>query len=222
MSISPLLTRFRSDPVAFGKLLWPHVEFFPKQVSILESVRDNEQTFVTAGHKLGKDFVAGFVMLWYFLVHHPVRVVTTSVKDDHLRVLWGECGRFIQTAKYPLDSKDGGPLVVTHREIRKVVNGSRCPYSYMIGLVSEKAEGLAGHHAPYTLALIDEASGVQDLAFERIDTWARKMVAIGNPYAPTPGCTFFKRAVLGGDIDSFIRPVTQVEGSTHAASSATA
>lgn len=188
---------FKTQPMKFAQLLWPDVVFYREQRKIIRSVVHNDETFVTAGHQLGKDFVAGFIALWFFLTRHPVRVVTTSVKDDHLRVLWGEIGRFIDTARYPLGHKDGGPLVVKHREIQKIVNGTVCKVSYLIGSVSEKGEGMAGHHAAHTLLLVDEASGVEDEVYKRADSWAKRKLIIGNPYECQ---NFFRKGVEGGDL----------------------
>lgn len=148
----------RKEPLLLKRICWPHVVFYDRQVEIVESVRDNYETVVPAAHQMGKDFISGFIALWYFLVHNPVRVVTTSVKDDHLRVLWGEIRRYIDTSAVPLDSKRGGPLLVQSREIKKVRgDGSLDPISYMIGMVSEDPAGLAGHHARYGLMIYDEA-----------------------------------------------------------------
>src|SRR5271165_4609449 len=114
---------------------------------------------------LGKDFIAGFIGLYYFMRWTPCRVLTTSVKEGHLIVLWGEINRFIQTSRFPLRSDMGGPLLVNHMSIRKYIdekNKVLCPISYLIGTVSEKGEGMAGHHAEHTLFIGDEASGLDD------------------------------------------------------------
>ncbi len=47
------LIREVRDPVKFGKLLWPHVTFYDKQQEVIYSVRDNIETLVPAGNKLG-------------------------------------------------------------------------------------------------------------------------------------------------------------------------
>jgi len=207
---------FRDRPLAFARLLWPHVSFYREQQKVLESVVANDETFVPAGNMLGKDFVSGFVALWFFLTRSPVRVVTTSVKDDHLRVLWGEIGRFVQESRFPLAVKDGGPLILNHRDIRKMVlrhpgpdfdvknmghapgmERVRCEISYLRGMVSERGEGMAGHHATHTLCIIDEASGVDDLVYTQQATWARKLLAIGNC---NPTQNFFYKGIKGGDL----------------------
>lgn len=177
--------------------LWPDVSFYDRQWEIVESVERNDETYVPAGNMLGKDFVTGFICVAEILRHPVVRVVTTSVKDDHLRVLWGEINRFIATSRYPLRVEDGGPLIVNHRDVRKVVRGETCPISYLRGMVSAKGEGLAGHHAPHTLAVGDEASGLDDEAYQQFQGWAKRMLFIGNP---NPCQNFFYKGVEAGDL----------------------
>jgi hypothetical protein len=183
-----------TDPIKLSKILWPHVEFFDKQWEIIYSVVENDLTVVPAGNMLGKDFVSGFIAVYSFLVNPEARIITTSVKDDHLRVLWGEIGRFVQSSRFPLLKDQGGPLIFNHRDIRKIVRGQECKISYLRGMVSEKGEGMAGHHAAFTLGIIDEASGVDDMVYTQMDTWARRILLIGNC---NPCENFFKTAVKG-------------------------
>lgn len=190
------------DPDTLRRILWPKVDFFDKQQEIVASVDTNDETIVTAGNMLGKDYVSAFINLRYFLLHAGrtggCRAVTTSVKEDHLRVLWGEMGRFIQSSRIPLTTKKGGPLLVNHLDIRMVMpDGSTNPISYLRGMVSALGEGMAGHHAAYTLATLDEASGIDDLVYDQVRTWAKRILVIGNPL---PTENFFKKAVKQGDI----------------------
>lgn len=202
------------DPMQFIGVLWPQylATIYKEQRDTVYSVRDNDETVVCSGNELGKDFIAALIALWYYLCHNPVRIVVTSVSDDHLRVFFGELDKHIAAAKYPLVAKrkrdemvgytqvSGGPLLVNHRDIRKFVDGKRCPTSYIIGKVSERGEGLQGHHAPYTMFIADEASGIDDVAYNMAQTWAKKMLIFGNPLAPRGGTNFFYRAVKGGDV----------------------
>lgn len=70
---------------------------------------------------LGKDYTASYVIPWFLLTRHPVRIVTTSAKDDHLRVLWGELGERLRTSALGLTVERGGILQVNHQDIRKLV-----------------------------------------------------------------------------------------------------
>lgn len=128
-----------------------------------------------------------------------MRIITTSVRDDHLRVLWGEIGNAIETCRFPLSHKKGGPLIINHREVRKIHKNSVCKISYLIGTVSEKGEGMAGHHAPYTLGVIDEASGIDEVVYTQMQTWAKRILIFGNCH-PCPREHFFRKAVREGDI----------------------
>ena len=191
-----------TEPNTLRRILWPTVAFFDKQQEIIDSVDHNDETIVPAGNMLGKDYVAAFINLRYFLLHAGLtggcRCITTSIKEDHLRVLWGEMGRFIQTSRIPLTAKKGGPFVVNHLDIRYVgPDGQTNPISYLRGMVSALGEGMAGHHAKYTLATLDEASGIDNLVYDQVRTWAKRILVIGNPL---PCENFFKKAVKGGDI----------------------
>jgi hypothetical protein len=219
------------DPIALQKELWPDVSFYSKQQEVIYSVANNDETIVPAGNMLGKDFVAGFIVLWFFLTRSPCRIVTTSAKDDHLRVLWGEIGNFISTSVIPLDQARGGPLVINQRELRKVNNsGEEIKKSYVIGMVAseDKMAAMQGHHiaqtgdsVPRTLFLADECSSIPQAYYVMARTWANRVLGIGNPW---PCNNFFKHAVTGqpgtndkgGDIPSsdrkyFYRKVIQIK-----------
>lgn len=185
--------------------LWPHVTFYKQQREIIRSVADNDETYVPAGNMLGKDFVSGFVVLWFFLTRYPCRIITTSAKDDHLRVLWGEIGRYIQDSKFPLTADKGGPLIHNHREIRRVYNGKECKLSYVKGMVAapDSIAAMQGHHIaktgdriPRTLFVSDESSSVRDEYMTMATTWANRVLVIGNTW---PCENFFKRGVKAGD-----------------------
>lgn len=191
--------RFKAiDPIEFACTIWPTHEFWSKQLEVIESVEYNNITVVPSCNKGGKDFVAGHIALSHFLRYPECRVICTSVKDDHLRVLFAEIQRFIETARFPLIGSRFNGLRVLHRDIRKFIGRKQiCPISYMRGMVSLKGEGLAGHHAAHTLGIIDEASGVDDIVFTQMETWAQHILVIGNPL---PCSNFFYKAVKEGDI----------------------
>ena len=181
--------------------------FYRKQREIIYSVWTTPETIVPAGNMLGKDFVAGWIALSFFLTRNPCRILTTSVDGDQLEsVLWGEIRRFIQSSKYPLESDRGGPLLVNSMHIRKVDVATRQidPLSYILGRVAKKGEGMLGHHIaemgdgiPRTLLIGDEASGLEDGLIDTCRTWAKRILLIGNPY----DCNnYFRRSVREGNV----------------------
>lgn len=194
------------DHFAFQKEMWPQYSLYDKQREIARSVERDDETYITAGNKLGKDFTAGEICVNIFLrclkLNIGCRIVTHSVAEHHLKVLWAEIARFVTTCKRPLiyDSKENphGPLIMNYMEIRRASEAdARNPQNYLIGRVSEKGEGLAGHHAEWTLFVSDEASGGDDVAYKMAQGWAKHMLIFGNPNACT---NYFYRGVKGGDI----------------------
>lgn len=193
----------QTNPHRLAKLLWPDVYFYQQQREIIDSVWYNDETIVPAGNMLGKDFVAGRIVILFFLTRRPCRIVNTSAKDDHLRVLWGEIGEGINNSRIPLTTDKGGPLIVTHREIRKVYKGTVCPKSYVRGMVAgtDSIASMQGHHIantgdgiPKTLFMSDESSSVEDEYFRMARTWANRMLLFGNPWQCS---NYFFRAVEG-------------------------
>lgn len=191
------LQTLQDDPVKFGKLCWPDVELYKQQREICYSVRDNKETFVPAGNVLGKDFVSAFIALWFFCTRRPCRVVTTSVKSAQLDdVLWGEIRRFLKTTRITL------PIQYNHMHIRQVTNdGGFVPRCELVGQVAAKNEGMLGRHVEADIArslvIFDEASAIDDGVYESVDTWAHRILVIGNPF---PCNNFFFKGVKGGSI----------------------
>ena len=178
--------------------LWPKTQFYDKQWEVVESTLTNRETYVPAGNQLGKDFVAAFIATGSFLLCQirgiACRIVTTSIAEHHLKVLWGEIGRFLSTARRPLL---GNMVVMNYHELRRREEAeAKNPINYLIGRVSEKGEGLAGHHAEFTMLIGDEASGIDDHVYAMGQGWAKHMLFIGNP---NPCKNFFRRAVEAGD-----------------------
>ena len=184
--------------------LWPNVLLYDKQREIVESVERDDETYVPAANMMGKDFVAAYIVLAFFLSRNPCRIVTTSVKDGHLDVLWGEISRAIDTCKYPLSHKEGGPLVILQRKITKVVEGQICGISYIKGMVADDMNAMQGHHVaktgdgiPRTCFMVDEAAGVKNGYYDMAATWADCMLIFGNC---NPCNNFFFKGVKKGPV----------------------
>lgn len=198
--MSERLYKLLKDPLAFKDMCWPGMQFYDRQVEIIKSVESNFITVVPAGNKLGKDFIAGFISLWFFCSRQPARVITSSVDGSQLEgVLWGEIRRFLRSSAIPL------PVKENHLHLRHMMpDGSLHPLSEMLGRVVSKGESLLGRHLahgagmePRVLAVIDEASGFDDENFSSVLTWAHRILIIGNPF---PCENFFKRYVQAGDV----------------------
>jgi hypothetical protein len=59
-------SRFRRDPAEFVRHFWPEMLLAPYQAAILESFRDNPETWVQSANEIGKSRVAAIAALWAF------------------------------------------------------------------------------------------------------------------------------------------------------------
>lgn len=183
-------------------LWWPQYSFYDLQIEMIESVLSNRETYAPAANGMGKDFIAGFLPLACALVCEAkgihFRMINTSVDEDHLKVVWGETSKFIEQAKRPVLSRDGGPFDLNHMELRLASERHlKNPFHYVLGRVSKSGEGLAGHHARFTLGIGDESSGLVDKVYEMFQGWCQHMLFIGNT---NPCDNFFKRHSEAGDV----------------------
>jgi hypothetical protein len=137
---------------------------------------------------------------------HTRRVIVTSVRADHLRIFFGQLGEHVTNCAKNLlwdaHANPGGEIVMLHQEVRlawerNIDRSTRNPMNYLQGLVSEKGEGMSGHHAAYTLLIGDEASGLEDVVKERGAGWAMRFLFFGN----AENCqNFWREAVEAGDL----------------------
>lgn len=216
--------QFLRDPLKLIQVLWPHIRLWSREKELIYSMWHNRRTVCVAGNMLGKDFTTALGVVAFFLTRTPCRIVTTSVDGDQLAgVLWGEIRNLLNTSKIQLDHTKGGPLVINDLHLRKMhtsgpLKGQMCGLSYVLGRVAKKGEGMLGHHIaetvafddPRTMFLGDEASGLDQVSIERGETWADRLVLIGNAYP----CTnyFFTWSEEGDKLSD--RMVNDVRGVT--------
>jgi hypothetical protein len=205
-----------SQLFALKATIWPETKLYDKQVDIASAAVTARETYVTAGNKLGKDFVMGFVAPACFKICQEYgvtcRILTNSVAEHHLKVLWGEIGRFVSTGVLldgrPLAGRDPDQWTVNHMEIRRSSEAlAKNPLSYLAGRVSEHGEGMAGHHAEFTMFIGDEASGLDPIVHEMVQGWANHIIYIGNPNECQ---NQFRKGVKAGDAPSDGRRVIRV------------
>jgi hypothetical protein len=205
-----------SDPLRFARIFWPHAGFYSKEREMIMSVKECKETVVVAANGMGKDYTSGFIALSFFIAPqlyfpleyvrdierqrrpnwdpHTRRIITTSIKDDHIDVLWGEIGKFYRTCEANLDEL---LLMVTHEIRFRAEAESKNPLNYLKGQVSKLGEGMAGHHAAYTLIIGDEASGLVNAVHEQGQGWAKKELWFGNAW---PTQNFWREMIREGNV----------------------
>jgi len=166
---------YRNDPVLFCKEVLG-INLWEKQVEIIESVRDNDNTAVASGHGVGKTFIAGCTGLWFLSTHDQSRVITTAPTNRQVEsILWAEIWNLYKNAKVPL----GGRLLKTSLSFEEK--------HFMLGLSTDDPDRFQGHHAENLLLIMDEAPGVDPRIYEAaqgiLTSKGARSLLIGNPTA---------------------------------------
>ena len=175
-----------NDPAGFAAHIWPGFQLADYQREILESVRDNNQTYVFSGHKMGKSLVAAMAALWFFTTRSPATVLVISASEQPLeQVMWAELRRLLTQASEKL------PFVEHKLRLRlPETEGSRrfLPRHELIGCAADQPESLQGRNLPRqagglptVLVVCEEASAIPDRFVESLLPQAHRWLAIGNP-----------------------------------------
>ncbi len=203
------------DPLKLGAMLWPPKDdldgIYDLQAEVIRSVEHNKRTVLPAANKMGKDWIASWIIVVTFVRCAIVsratsrdvrcRILTTSATKEHLDVLWAEIDSRIQESRWPLRMEQGGPLHCVHYKIVRAGDQDvKEPSSYIIGRVAssgDRGEGLSGHHGDVTMGVVDEASGSPDIVEEMLGGWTKRELVFGNC---NPCSNFFHRDVDAGDL----------------------
>lgn len=149
---------------------------WPKQAEIIESVFANKRTAVKSGHGVGKTMGMAMAALCFYYAFPDSLVITTGPSHRQVElVMWGYIRNFHMNAHLP-----GECLSLKLREMP-----NRNPLHYMTGFTAKTSEQFQGMHAPHTLIIVDEASGLEpdiEYAIEGIlANGDSHLCLIGNP-----------------------------------------
>lgn len=168
------------------------IKLWRAQREILESIRDNRNTAVAAGHGIGKSFVAGIAAAWWVDVHPPSEtfVASTAPSVDQVSILWDNIRRVhgLAAQRYKAGLVDHPlPGYVTGDNKWKLEDGT------LLGQGRRPPEqksdvAFQGRHADYLFAIGDEAVGLSPgflnaLGVIATGQWNRQLL-IANPTDP--------------------------------------
>lgn len=178
------LLKWQASPLAMVRELFG-VEPDPWQAEALEAFPTNPRLALSASKGPGKTAVLAW-LCWNFLLTRPFpKVVATSISADNLRDnLWAEMAKW----------RDQAPLLQGMFEwnIERIVNKDNPETWWMSARAwsrsadaSQQANTLAGLHADYVMAILDESGGIPDAvmsAAEGIGSSAKEwhIVQAGN------------------------------------------
>jgi hypothetical protein len=173
--LDPPANRWLTDPTAWARERGG-TELWSEQRRILESIRDNGKTVVHSCNSAGKSHTAATAVEWWIDSHPPgeAMAVTTAPTEAQVKgILWKYVNATHEAQGLP------GRVNQTEWHIgNQLVALGRKPAEYTTA-------GFSGYHAPYLLAVIDEASGVGAGIWDSLSTLTAggfcRTLAIGNP-----------------------------------------
>lgn len=153
----------------------------------LEAIsREEAKVSIRSGHSTGKTSLLSWVILWYLLTRHEVKIPCTAPSQPQLRnVLWPEVAKWAARLQPPelrgliMQSMDKIWLVGAHNTNFAVARTAR----------PENPEALQGFHGPHLMFIVDEASGVDDKVFEvarsALSSRGARVIMCSNPTRST-------------------------------------
>ena len=183
--------KYKDDPALWARE-YLGIELWSKQIEIIESIRDNRNTAVAAGHGVGKTFCAGIAVAWWVDTHPPDKtfIASTAPSVDQVALLWDNLRRVHGIAKKRYDDglvDHALPGYITGDNKWKLDDGS------LLGQGRKPPDNLSdvafqGRHADYLFAIGDEAVGLAAGFLEALGNIAtaatNRQLLLANPTDP--------------------------------------
>lgn len=169
-------SEYEDDPVGFIEEILGG-EPWSSQKEICRSVSEHPLTAVRSCNAAGKDWTAAALSLWWVYARHGLVLLTGPTQRQVVEILFREISRFFHAAELP------GEL---YQSALKVGRGDQAG---ILGFTSREASKLTGFHAPRVFAVLTEAQGIEEFAWEGMLSCAAgaedRVLAVGNPLEPT-------------------------------------
>jgi hypothetical protein len=172
-----LLKRCRERPDLFNKLILKRAPYWSRQMDLCRSVVEYRTTVAYSGNMVGKDYWVAGIVLWWLLTKTKSLCIITGPSQMVLgSVTFKEIRRCLDGALLPFGGKLSSGLKASPAVIEIA------PGWQALGFSTTSVERSSGQHAGHLLAVVEEASGVEDFVFDAIDSLGyERLVCIGNP-----------------------------------------
>lgn len=173
------LTYYQKNPLVWIADFLDDKVRWDKQIKIIESVRDNRNTYVKACHGVGKTHTAKDVALWFLYCFPPATVLTTAPSWPQVeKLLWSEINSAHSHSKLPL----GG--ICKKTELFLDDDWFSLGISPRIDS-EDDGKRLTGFHNENLLVIFDEAPACNPKLWDIKETLMTsenvRFLAIGNP-----------------------------------------
>ena len=170
-------TAYSNDPIGFIREVLGG-DPWSRQVEIARAVEASPLVVVRSANAVGKDWVAARLALWWVYARRGLALVTGPTERQVREVVMGEVARAFGKAK----DLPGELYQMALRLGREEKAG-------ILAFTSTEASRLTGFHSPRVLAVLTEAQGVGDFAWEGLLACATgsedRLLAVGNPLQPS-------------------------------------
>jgi len=175
------LEAVRDDPDGFNEAFLGRPPYWTRQRELCRSVVEYRTTVAYSGNMVGKDFWIAGITLWWLLTRPDSLCIITGPSQTVLgSVTFKEIRRALEGAVLPF----GGKLSKGMKASPAVIEIA--PGWHALGFSTTSVERSSGQHAEHLLAVVEEASGVEDYVFDAIDSLGyERLVCIGNPIKST-------------------------------------
>ena len=176
-SIADSLEATRDDPDAFNRAFLNRPPYWSRQVELCRSIVQYRTTVAYSGNMVGKDYWIAGVIIWWLLTRPDSLCIITGPSQTVLgSVTFKEIRRCLEGAVLPFGGKVSSGIKASPAKV-EVMPGWHC-----LGFSTTSVERSSGQHAKHLLAVVEEASGVEDFVFDAIDSSGyERLVCIGNP-----------------------------------------
>ncbi len=175
------LERSRHDPCYFNEAVLRRSRYWRAQEEWARALVDYRVVAVETGNMLGKGFLIGGIVPWFLWTRKDSLVYVCGAGQTQIgSVLWKEIRRAVQGC--PFWKAGLLPMVISPGIKSSPATATIKPGWGAIGFSTSTIERASGHHAQHMLVIVDEASGVEDEAWQAIDSLGfSKMLVAGNP-----------------------------------------
>ncbi len=144
---SQAFARYQNDPAGYAHDILG-VHWWERQQEVARALLRHRRVFVKASHGVGKSFLAGGLVNWFFDCFDPGLCITTAPNSRQVKdILWKEI-----RAQRPRQARE----VLLPRACRMETD----PEHVAVGYTARNDSGFQGRHAEHVLIVFDEATGV--------------------------------------------------------------
>ena len=155
----------------------------PWQSQVLSMIASKDRVAIRSGHGVGKTTLLAWVVLWWISTRTPCKIPVIASGESQLRdVVWPELGKWHSRMPAPM-RRD---LILTgERLVQTAYEGEEPGFAVARVASKDKPEALQGFHSPHLLVVGDEASAIENVAFDvltgALSSAKSKMLLAGNP-----------------------------------------